>query len=81
MVIDHQPDVARQREDGQCACVGPAGVTHAGAPRALKEQQPGDVPQTWADVGHAGQLLDYQPTTSFSDGVAAFYKWWKAKNR
>ena len=40
-------------------------------------QQPGDVPQTWADVTRANKLLGYKPTTSFKDGVAAFYGWWK----
>jgi UDP-glucuronate 4-epimerase len=41
-------------------------------------EQPGDVPQTWADITKAKALLDYQPTTSFKDGVLAFYKWWQA---
>ena len=40
-------------------------------------QQPGDVPQTWADVSHAGVLFDYKPTTSFKAGVSVFYDWWK----
>jgi UDP-glucuronate 4-epimerase len=42
-------------------------------------QQPGDVPQTWADVSHANQLLGYRPTTSFKDGVMKFYDWWKSR--
>jgi UDP-glucuronate 4-epimerase len=54
-------------------------VTAAGALRALKEQQPGDVPQTWADVTKAGELFNYKPTISFKDGVAEFYKWQKAQ--
>ena len=41
--------------------------------------QPGDVPQTWADVTKAGQLFGYKPTTTFKEGVAAFYKWWKSR--
>lgn len=83
-------DEARQRGDGQCICIGPAGVTETGALRALMEQevigkkasidrqaeQPGDVPQTWADVSKAKELLGYEPTTSFKEGVAAFYDWW-----
>jgi UDP-glucuronate 4-epimerase len=38
-------------------------------------EQPGDVPQTWADVSKAGRLLGYAPSTRFSDGVAAFTAW------
>jgi len=42
-------------------------------------QQPGDVPQTWADVSKAGVLFGYKPTTSFNDGVERFYDWWKSQ--
>ncbi len=38
-------------------------------------EQPGDVPQTWADVSKAEKLLGYKPTTSFKDGVEQFIKW------
>ena len=38
-------------------------------------EQPGDVPQTWADVSKAKKLLGYEPTTSFKDGVEQFNKW------
>ena len=86
-------DEARQRENGQCVSVGPEGVTEAGALWASKEQnvvgkkaiidrqaeQPGDVPQTWADVSKAGRLFGYKPTISFKDGVSAFYEWWKSR--
>ena len=40
-------------------------------------QQPGDVPQTWAEVSKAKELFNYAPTTTFKDGVAKFYDWWK----
>ncbi len=40
-------------------------------------EQPGDVPQTWADVTKAGELFGYQPTVAFKDGVASFYNWFK----
>ena len=43
-------------------------------------QQPGDVPQTWADVSKANQLIDYKPTTTFKQGVEQSYKWQKAKS-
>ena len=42
-------------------------------------EQPGDVPQTWADVTKAGRLFGYKPTISFKDGVTEFYKWQKAQ--
>ena len=41
-------------------------------------EQPGDVPQTWADVSHANELFGYQPTTTFKQGVSKFYDWWRA---
>jgi UDP-glucuronate 4-epimerase len=43
-------------------------------------QQPGDVPQTWADVTKAGELFGYKPTITFKEGVTAFYQWQKAKS-
>ena len=38
-------------------------------------EQPGDVPQTWADVSKAKKLLGYEPTFSFKDGIKQFIKW------
>ena len=43
-------------------------------------EQPGDVPQTWADVTKAAELLGYKPKTSFRDGLAKFYDWRKQKS-
>jgi UDP-glucuronate 4-epimerase len=37
--------------------------------------QPGDVPQTWADVTKAGTLFGYKPKTSLPDGLRAFAEW------
>ncbi|ADE55015.1 GDP-mannose 4,6-dehydratase [Coraliomargarita akajimensis] len=50
-----------------------------GKPAIIDRQpeQPGDVPQTWADVSRAKALFGYQPKTSFRDGIAAFYDWWR----
>lgn len=50
-----------------------------GKPAIIDRQpeQPGDVPQTWADVSHANGLFGYKPTTSFKGGVSAFYDWWQ----
>lgn len=38
-------------------------------------EQPGDVPQTWASVDKARQLLGYAPTTAYADGVRMFAGW------
>jgi len=38
-------------------------------------EQPGDVPQTWADISKATTLLAYEPATSFEQGVAEFVAW------
>jgi len=43
-------------------------------------EQPGDVPQTWADVTKAGELIGYKPTISFKQGVTEFYSWQKAQS-
>lgn len=40
--------------------------------------QPGDVEITNADVSKAQKLLDYHPRTSFKDGMAAFYEWYRS---
>lgn len=37
--------------------------------------QPGDVPQTWANIEKAGRLLGYRPTTSFPEGLERFVSW------
>jgi UDP-glucuronate 4-epimerase len=42
-------------------------------------EQPGDVPQTWADVSKAGELFGYKPTTTFKQGVEQFVEWRKAQ--
>lgn len=41
-------------------------------------EQPGDVPQTWADVSKARRLLGYAPTTGLADGLAVFASWLRA---
>jgi len=39
--------------------------------------QPGDVRDTWADVGSLSRDVGYQPTTSVADGVALFTQWYR----
>ena len=37
--------------------------------------QPGDVPQTYADISKAKKLLNYNPTTTFEAGIRKFRNW------
>ncbi len=43
-----------------------------------RPEQPGDVPQTHADVSKAKALLGYRPRTDFKEGVRAFWQWFTA---
>ena len=42
--------------------------------------QPGDVPQTFADITKARKLLGYNPTTKIEDGIKKFSDWIKSTN-
>src|SRR5436190_10548469 len=39
--------------------------------------QPGDVPQTYADITKAKQLLGYDPRTQIEDGIRRFVEWFR----
>ncbi|MFN8409766.1 MAG: GDP-mannose 4,6-dehydratase [Flavobacteriales bacterium] len=39
-------------------------------------EQPGDVPQTYADVGKAGAHFGYRPRTPLREGLRAFHTWY-----
>ena len=41
--------------------------------------QPGDVPQTYADITKARRLLDYNPQTQIEEGLARFVKWFRRR--
>lgn len=43
-------------------------------------EQPGDVPQTWADVQRGNALLGYKPSTSFQEGIERFIEWWETQS-
>lgn len=48
--------------------------------RAIKEMlppQPGDVPDTYADVSALQRQIGYKPSTSLESGVAAFARWYR----
>jgi UDP-glucuronate 4-epimerase len=42
--------------------------------------QPGDVPQTFADVTKARRLLAYNPQTQIEDGIKKFVEWFRHKS-
>jgi UDP-glucuronate 4-epimerase len=50
------------------------------APAVIDYQppQPGDVPQTFADIKKARQLLGYNPQTQIEEGVHRFVEWFRA---
>jgi UDP-glucuronate 4-epimerase len=39
--------------------------------------QPGDVPQTYADISKARRLLGYDPQTGIEEGIRKFVEWFK----
>ena len=41
--------------------------------------QPGDVPQTYADISKAESLLGYNPQTPFEEGISRFKSWMEAQ--
>jgi UDP-glucuronate 4-epimerase len=46
-----------------------------------RPEQPGDVPQTWANVDKAHALLGYNPTTTYAEGVRQFVDWLRSADR
>ena len=40
-------------------------------------EQPGDVPQTYADVSKAGRDLGFVPRTPLAEGLSAFHGWYR----
>jgi UDP-glucuronate 4-epimerase len=48
------------------------------AERVLLPMQPGDVPDTFADVTDLATALDYRPTTPVETGVRNFVDWFKS---
>jgi len=43
--------------------------------------QPGDVPQTFADISKARRLLSYNPQTQIEDGIRKFVDWFRSSDR
>ncbi len=42
--------------------------------------QPGDVPQTFADISKARRLLGYDPRTPIEEGIRRFVEWFREEN-
>jgi UDP-glucuronate 4-epimerase len=42
--------------------------------------QPGDVPQTFADIAKARQILGYDPQTQIEDGIRKFVAWFRERD-
>lgn len=44
-----------------------------------KPLQPGDVPQTFADISKARRMLGYDPQTPIEEGIRRFVEWFKSR--
>ena len=47
------------------------------AKRELLPIQPGDVPETYADVDDLMRDVGFRPSTTIEDGIARFVKWFR----
>ena len=43
----------------------------------LMEIQPGDVKKTFADIEYSRDKLGYEPTTSITEGIPVFIRWYR----
>lgn len=43
--------------------------------------QPGDIPETAADLTHSYRILGYQPRVSLTDGIRAFINWYQKQKQ
>ena len=48
---------------------------------AVREEQPGDVRQTCADVSRARRILGYEPRVGIQEGIRRFVDWYRAQPR
>ena len=48
------------------------------AKRNFLPLQPGDVPETFADISQSKKDLKFKPTTKIKDGIPKFIKWYKS---
>ena len=47
----------------------------------LQPMQPGDVPESFANINKSTEMLGFRPTTDISDGIPKFIKWYKYYNK
>lgn len=47
----------------------------------MKPMQPGDVPETYADIAASQRDLGYRPTTTIADGIPRFVDWFRRYHR
>lgn len=59
-------------------CLMAEGVIQQPAKKEFLPMQPGDVYQTYADVGALMHDFDFKPSTSIEAGLSRFAKWYKA---
>ena len=43
----------------------------------LQPMQPGDVPESFADIAKSKEMLDYEPKTNIEEGIPQFIDWYK----
>ena len=48
------------------------------AKRNFLPLQPGDVPETFAEISQSKKDLKFKPTTKIKDGIPKFIKWYKS---
>jgi len=46
----------------------------------FQDMQAGDIPESFADIGHSQQYLGFEPITPIKEGIPLFIKWFKAFN-
>ena len=83
---EHPPVRAAMEQDGVAA-----GVAHAGsvieqacgraAKRRLLPMQPGDVRDTFADIGAIQRDLGFEPRTTIAEGVPHFVEWYRTYHK
>lgn len=54
-------------------------VTRKEARTRIMGPQPGDVPQTYADISKAKRLLNYIPRTGIEEGISRFVDWYRKR--
>ena len=43
----------------------------------LQPMQPGDVPESFADIDLSTEMLSYRPATDINEGIPQFIEWYK----